>query len=390
LKVLHVIPSIGPLRGGPGFVLRNVAEGLAARGCEVHVATTDDNGGVERLKVPLGIPISENSVTYWYFARQTRFYTSSLPLARWLLESMDNYDVVHIHALFSFSSTAAGWMAVRKRIPYIVRPLGTLNQWGMKNRRPIFKKVSFRLCEARLLKHAFAVQYTSEQERQEAELLSQHGRAVVIPNPVETQSCPQGAREAFRCRHPELQGKTVFLFLSRVDGKKGLDLLLPAMARVRKQRPGAMLVIAGSGPAELMASLRALSQAHGLADCVVWTGFLQGEAKLEALAGADIFVLPSYSENFGVAVVEAMGLALPVAITDHVGIHSDVANHGAGLIARCEVESLASALVKLADDPAGRAEMGRRGAALAQMEYSLEAVCARLLPLYRSMMAEAA
>src|ERR1700676_3420238 len=98
LKVLHVIPSIGPLRGGPGFVLRNLVQGLAARGSEVHVATTDDNGGVERLKVPLGVPISENNVTYWYFARQTGFYTSSLPLARWLLERMDNYDLVHIHA----------------------------------------------------------------------------------------------------------------------------------------------------------------------------------------------------------------------------------------------------------------------------------------------------
>jgi glycosyltransferase involved in cell wall biosynthesis len=211
---------------------------------------------------------------------------------------------------------------------------------------------------------------------------------VIVANPVALQPYLKGAREAFRLRHPELQGKTVFLFLSRLTEKKGLDLLLPAMARIRATRPGVMLVIAGGGAPDLVDSLRSLARASGVEDCVVWTGFLQGQEKTEAMAGSDVFVLPSYSENFGVAVVEAMSLKLPVIVTDQVGIHQEVAAHQAGLVARCEVQSLASVLGQLADDPAGRAEMGRRGAALARTEYSLEAVCARLLGLYRSIVTE--
>ncbi len=101
LRVLHVIPSIGPLRGGPSFVIRAMSEGLAAQGCEIDVVTTDDNGPEQRLAVVLGRPVRENHVTYWYFRRQMRFYTVSWPLSRWLGRHVADYDLVHIHALFS-------------------------------------------------------------------------------------------------------------------------------------------------------------------------------------------------------------------------------------------------------------------------------------------------
>ena len=136
MKVLHVIPSIGPLRGGPSFVMTALAEGLAQRGIEVAVAATDDNGP-ERLTAPLGVPLLRNGVTYWHFPRQTRFYNASLPLTSWLWKAVPDYHLVHIHALFSYSSTVAAWIAAAKHVPYVVRPLGILNQWGMRNRRPI-------------------------------------------------------------------------------------------------------------------------------------------------------------------------------------------------------------------------------------------------------------
>src|SRR3974390_2266592 len=98
MRVLHVLASIGPLRGGPSFVLRNLVTGLAERGIDTHVVTTDDNGP-ERLHVPLGMPVVDRSVTYWYFPRQTRLYTASLPLAFWLWRNIKNYDLVHIHAV---------------------------------------------------------------------------------------------------------------------------------------------------------------------------------------------------------------------------------------------------------------------------------------------------
>jgi len=382
MKALHVIPSIGPLRGGPSVAIQTLVLGLTHRGVETHIATTDDNGPA-RLPAALGAPQLDQGVVYWHFPRQTRFYTCSLPMTKWLWRHMRDYDVVHIHALFSYPSTAAAWIARARGVPYIIRPLGVLNRWGMQRRRPLLKRLSFRLCEKKILERAAAVHYTSEQERQEAEELGFESRGVVIPNPLQPDNGARPAKGRFRARHPGLQGKLVYLFLSRVDEKKGLDLLLPAFARLKESFPQSALVIAGSGPAALMDSLRRLARALKLGDEVVWTGFLEGQAKAEALADADAFVLPSYSENFGVAVVEAMSRGLPVVVSDQVGIHPEIAARGAGLVIPCRVEPLTDAMTRLAQDPALRQEIGSRGVELASAEFSLESVCQSLIELYR-------
>src|ERR1700719_607660 len=161
MRVLHVIPSIGPARGGPSVVMRTMARSQAACGLEVHVATTDDNG---RGRLTAESSFVEERVTYWIFRRQTRFYTFSLPLTMWLWQHARDYDVIHIHALFSYPSIAAAFLAKLAHVPYLVRPLGVLNSWGMHHRRPWLKGLSFRLIESRVLRNAAGVQYTSAQE----------------------------------------------------------------------------------------------------------------------------------------------------------------------------------------------------------------------------------
>ena len=106
MRVLHVIPSLSPLRGGPSVAVRTLCQSLADDGLEVHIATTDDDGP-GRSSVPHATPRREGAVTCWYFPRQTRFYTASWPLARWLWRNMAAYDLVHAHALFSFAPLAA-------------------------------------------------------------------------------------------------------------------------------------------------------------------------------------------------------------------------------------------------------------------------------------------
>src|SRR4051812_8231237 len=118
-KVLHVIPSVGARRGGPSFLVRTLAQGLSQRGIETHIATTDDDGPM-RSQVPCGVPVLEHGVTHWYFRRQTRFYTFSWPLSCWLSDHIADYDLVHIHALFSYSTLAAAYWARRYRVPYVV------------------------------------------------------------------------------------------------------------------------------------------------------------------------------------------------------------------------------------------------------------------------------
>jgi len=380
-KVLHVIPSVAPFRGGPSFAIRTIAGGLAKQGMETHVATTDDNGH-SRLPVSTTQPSVENGVIYRYFRRQTRFYICSLPFSRWLWRHATEYDVIHIHTVFSYCSNVAAWMAHRKAVPYIIRPLGVLNRWGFQNRRPVVKRLSFAVIEKRLLSRAAAVQYTTQQEREEAAGLGFAHNAVVIPNPVELTERNTVPHGQFRARYPHLADRRMILFLSRIDAKKGLDLLFPAFRQVLREDPRAVLIIAGDGDASIMQQLRRLSSEWGIEDSVLWPGFLSGREKLAALADADVFVLPSYSENFGMAPVEAMGLGLPVVVTDQVGIHREIAQERAGMVTPVSVPALASALLLLLRDEKLRSEMGRNALRLTTSQYSVEAVTSRLIDLY--------
>ena len=379
MKVLHVIPSIGPARGGPSVVVRTMARCQAERGLEVHVATTDDNGPA-RLSTSKSIPVKEDGVTYWIFPRQTRFYLFSFPLTKWLLTHMSEYDVVHIHALFSYAPVAAALCARFEHVPYVIRPLGTLNKWGMRNRRRWLKKLSFRLIESRILRGAACVHYTSEQEASEAQQAQLDQNPLVISNPVDASSAAR-ASGSLRITYPDLVGCTVVLFLSRLDCKKGLDLLLPAFARVRANHPDAFLLMAGDGDAPFVANLKRQALRLGLDAGIRWTGFLHGEEKRSALADADIFVLPSYSENFGVAVVEALAAGLPVIVSDQVGIHREVARAQAGLVIECSVEQLESALVKAITDKQFRAEMSANAVELSR-QFVPEIVTQQLIETY--------
>lgn len=378
---MHVIPSVGALRGGPSVLVRALASSLSQAGIETHIATTDDNGSGQ-LRVPLGVPKVEAGVTYWYFRRQTRFYTFSWPLARWLARHIREFDVVHIHALFSFAALPAAFFARRQGVPYIVRPLGTLNEWGMKNRRPWLKRISFRFVESRILRNATLIHYTSEQERAEANKLPlPPSLSEIIPNALSNDS-PAYISGHFRAQHPELQGRRIVLFLSRLDTKKGLDLLLPAFAKVRQQLPDAVLVLAGDGERNFVNRLKTQADSLGINAALFWAGFLSGASKWSALADADIFVLPSHSENFGIAVLEAMAVGTPVVVSDQVALHREILHAKAGLVAVRNTDSLAATILQLLNDPASAWLMGLNGKYLAERDYSADAVTRKLVHVY--------
>jgi len=361
-------------------MVRGLAESLSREGVETHVATTNDNGP-ELLDVPCGVPVVQGNVTFWYSPRQTRCYTVSWPLASWLADYVSEFDVVHIHALFSFSTLPAAFWAHRRRVPYIVRPLGTLSNWGMKNRRPWLKGISFRFIESLVLKHAALVHYTSDQEYLEAAALRVTTAPAIIPNAL-----PDRSNEAvpgdFRVRYPELRGRRVVLFLSRLDRKKGLDLLLPAFAALRQQMPDVSLVVAGNGEPDFVDGLKSTAESLGIAADVLWPGFLSGDEKHAAFADADLFVLPSYSENFGIAAVEAMGAGLPVIVSDQVAIHREISQARAGMTVGCDISQIAAAMARLLKDSALRRSFAEDGRLLVRQQYSSNAVTRRLIGVY--------
>ncbi|HEX4137659.1 MAG TPA: glycosyltransferase [Bryobacteraceae bacterium] len=386
MKILHVIPSVGPWRGGPSFAMRAIAGGLAGRGIETHVATTDDNGP-GRLDVTLGQPITEDGAVYWYFRRQTPFYLCSIPFAIWLWRHASDYSLIHIHALFSWCSNVAALIARRKGVPYVIRPLGVLNRWGMENRRPLLKRLSFALIEKRVLRHAAFIQYTAELERAEAAECGFKDNPMIIPNPVESADGSGSAPgEHLRARYPELRGRRIVLFLSRIDRKKGLDLLIPAFHGVLKSIPDAALVIAGDGDRELIETIRNQCRALAIENSVYWPGFLDGDAKRGAFGEAEVFVLPSYSENFGIAVIEAMAAAVPVIITDQVGICREVGQGKAGLVISTAFEPLRNAMVRLLSDEPFRATLGQNAMKLARTQFAPGVVIDKLLNSYASVL----
>lgn len=388
MRVLHVIGSVGPLRGGPSYVLRNLVAGLAERGLAVDVATTDDNGPGERLQVPLCVPVKEQGVTYWYFPGQTRFYNCSLPMARWFWKNIRNYDLVHIHAIFNYTSTIAAWVARAKGVPYIVRPLGVLNQWGRENRRRLTKKLSFLAIEQGVLDHAKMIHYTSDQERIEAEQAGARTDFVIIANPTDLEAVDrQRYAGAFRETYAIDRSAKLVVFLSRISRKKGLDLLIPAFLELRKSEPDAILVVAGDGEAELIGRLKAQVEELGLANVVLWPGFLEGGGKAALLADADVFVLPSYSENFGVAVVEALSFQVPVVVSDQVGIHREISENHAGVVVPCEVPAIAGALREVLSRPDFRSVLAANAGNLSLSRFSRSSILDALLAMYRRVVA---
>jgi glycosyltransferase involved in cell wall biosynthesis len=353
---------------------------LAASGVETHVATTDDDGP-KKLDVRYGEPVVQGNVTYWYFPRQMRFYTFSWPLCVWLSQHVSEFDLVHIHALFSFAALPAAYWSRRRRVPYIVMPHGMLNVWGMTQRRPWLKRASFRLLEARILKHAARIHYNSEQERCEAERLGVTCAPAVIPNALPPFPVKQLSGAFLEC-YPQLRGRRIILFLSRLDPKKGLDLLVRAFADVRRRVPNASLVIAGDGPREFVDRIKADIEELGIASDVVWTGFLSGQDKQAAFADADVFALSSYSENFGIAVVEAMAARVPVVVSDQVALHQEISAAGAGLVVPCKVSEVADALVAILTVPPLRHSLGVNGEMLARRQYSSDVVTRQMISVY--------
>lgn len=389
MRVLHVIPSLSPKRGGPSFAVRSMAEAVAGQGGDVDVAATDDDGA-GHLAVPLVQAMVENSVTYRYFHRQTDFYTFSWPLTRWLARHVGDYDLVHLHALFSYSTLPAAWLARRNGVPYIVRPLGTLNQWGRQYRRPVLKKASLRLIEGPVLARAACIHYTCQQERIEAEAAGYRYPSIVLPLGIDLApfaSLPPA--DAFLQRHPQLRGKFVILFLSRLHPIKGLDNLFRAMAQLVPDLPGVCLVLVGDGEPAYVSELQAQVEALELTEHIVWTGPLYDADKLAAFAVADLFVLPSYSENFGLAAVEALAAGLPLVISDQVGIQREVARAEAGLVTRCDPSALAQALAAMLASPDLRARCSANARRLAQQQFSRAGMATALVALYQEVIASA-
>ena len=258
-------------------------------------------------------------------------------MRRALARDLPGFDLLHLHSLYLFHDWAAGNLAMRIAKPYLVRPHGSLDPYIFRRHR--LKKAIFDLWfQNRVLAGASAIHYTAKRRCIWPSPTSHGAPGVVIPNGIDpadyAQLPPQGT---FRARHPEIGDRQILLFLSRINFKKGLDILAGAVGRLK--RDDVHLVIAGPDGGYLAETRRFVAEA-GIAARTTFTGMLTGQDKLAAFADAALFVLPSYSENFGIAVVEAMACGVPVLISDKVNIWREVVADGAGHAAPCDAARL--------------------------------------------------
>jgi glycosyltransferase involved in cell wall biosynthesis len=376
VRVLHIIPSAAPVDGGPNVAVRAIARGLVRCGIDVTVATTNA-AGTRSLDVPVDTPVIDDGVAFRYFARSVPgSWKFSWPMTRWLWANAGMYDVVHVHALFSYATIPGCRAAARVPVPYILRPLGTLSDWSLGHRR-WKKRPYYALLERPHLAGASAIHVTSEAEAEDVARLGYGDRARVIPLGVDV-----GVRPSRRARATTAREPLRLLFLSRLHAKKNVPLLLRALATATTASRRIELMIAGDGDPGYRDQLAALADELGLRDVVTFAGHVDGVAKERAFAEADCFVLPSAHENFGLAVAEALAAGLPSIVTTNVALARDVHAAGAGVVTEPTETALASAFVWAAEHPAALLEMGDRAWQHASRELSWETTCVRLAALY--------
>jgi glycosyltransferase involved in cell wall biosynthesis len=380
--ILHVIPSLAPRDGGPSKAVIEMCRELRRRSHEAEIYTTNVDGDC-CLDMPLGRRVEVGGVDVTYFpVSGGHYYKLSRAMAAALSANVSRYDVVHVHSLYQFPSTAAAHYCRKYDVPYVLRPHGTLDPY-LYRRHQLRKRLYELLIERRNLASAAAVQFTTEEELRLAKLSGLRFRGAVVPLGVEIDEPSAGAADAADRIWPELAGKKVLLFLSRINFKKGLDVLAQAFGEIHTARPDAYLVIAGPDTDGYAAQVRTWLAAEGALDATAFTGMVLGERKAALLARADAFVLPSYSENFGISVVEAMGAGLPLLISNRINIWREIDAARAGLIVNPDAGEVAKATLALLEDPIMAKEIGARGRRRAREQFSWRAAGNQLLQLYR-------
>jgi glycosyltransferase involved in cell wall biosynthesis len=386
MRILHVLANLAPRYGGPPKACFEMARSVAKLGHAVSIYTTNQDGPTE-LNVPTDSPVYRDGVEICYFPIQhPRFWGFSLPLALQLRSAVKEHDIVHIHSLYLFHDLVAPHYCRKYDVPYLIRPHGTLDP-ALFQRHRLRKRVMELAFEHRNIKHAAAIHFTGEVEERLAKAYTLGAPGIVIPNGLdlaEYENLP--ARGAFRARYPETRGKKIILFLGRINFKKGLDILVQAFSAVAQSRDDMHLIIAGPDNDGFEKKVRAWLRGEKVHDHTTFTGILEGNDKLAALGDADVFVLPSYSENFGFSVVEAMACGVPVIISDRVGIWREVEAEGAGKVAPCNGNSFAEAMLSLLNSPDVAERMGENGKTLVRKRFQWSSVALDLETAYRSIL----
>ena len=325
-----------PKGGGPAQNTVELAAVLRKMGHEVSIASLDkpNSPWLSGLDMPC-YPLGESAQKYGF----------SKSFLDWMKSNHRSYDAVLVRGLWQYHGWGT-WKALRgSKTPYYIFPHGMLDPWFNKE-YPLkwLKKAIYWLWgERRVLRDAKGVFFTSEEERRLA-------RSSFWPHQVKEITVPYGIKDpghdlrAFQDRflraYPQLSNKKIILFLGRIHPKKGCDILLRSAADVLRSDPEYCLVIAGPDQVGWKDKLQKLAGSLDISQNVTWTDMVAGDLKWGALASAEVLVLPSHQENFGIVVAEALAASLPVIISNKVNIWERIKSSGAGFVCDDRDDSL--------------------------------------------------
>lgn len=393
MRILNVIASIDPVFGGPiegalklsdywresghvaDFATLDAPEASYINLCKGRVAALGKFGGTVSSRAPLKF--------------SDRFGYSPL-FVPWLKDNAQNYDAIVVHSHWNYATIAASHVLPGGKTPFFAFPHGCLDPW-FKQAYPmkhLAKIVIWPFTEGRLANHANSVLFTSHEEMRLAQnaYLPWKIRGDVVPyGSKDVTGDPEQQKRAFRSLVPALKDRPFFLFLSRIDRKKGCDLLIRSFAKIASRFNKYDLVMAGPDHSGWVSELRGLAQDLGVANRVHWVGMVKGDAKWGAYHECEAKVLTSHTENFGIVVAEALARSKPVLITDKVNIWREVADAGAGLV-EPDTQAGADKLLErfLAMPREDRELMGERGRICFDTHFRIDAAADKMIDVFRA------
>lgn len=383
MKVLMVIPALGNVYGGPTKIVLELTESLGKLGINVDIVATNANGSTI-LDVPLKQWITKNHYRVQYFPYLDLLdYKLSLQMTKWLFNNVDNYDIVHTNAIFSYPVLAAHWACQFHKVPYVATPHGMMESWALSY-KAWKKSFYFKFLEKPALEVANAMQMTASAESINIKSLGLKTPLFCVSNGIHREdfaSLP--TPEIFYNQFPETRNKILIIFLGRIDPKKGLDLLAPAFAKVYQKFDNLHLIVAGPDNTGFLPTVQGYFHKAGCSHAVTFTGMLTGEMKYAALAAANIYVAPSYSEGFSMSVLEGMAAGLPCVITTGCNF-PEAATANAAIIVDINADSISDALMQLVENDQEAKEMGDRAKEFILDNYTWDHIASKMISVYEN------
>lgn len=377
MKILNICAYTWEI-GGPARIIYDHTVEAIAQGHEVDILSPM-SAGDKLYPAPDGARIIPCRRTQPLASIYREF---SLDLYHYLKKHVNDYDVIHIHGIWHFGSLAPFFW--KSKTPKVITIHGLLDRWAV-NHHAWKKKLVSALYQKKLLAKADIIHINNLEEQEDVRHYLGYlpENLVIIPNGMKMsdyESLP--AKGVFRAEFQIPTDLKILLFMGRLNIKKGLDLLLPAFREYHARNRDTLLIIAGpdDGYEE---EARNFVEKHQLTDRVKFVGMLTGEIKKAALSDATVFVLPTYSEGFSIAVLEAMASKLPVVVSDRTGFGDFTRDYDAAALTELDVADLTSHLTQMLGDESYRLEKAANAFRMVSELFDIRIVARKMLDTYR-------